>query len=42
MVHLAEVTSNDPEEIPFTLRVTTDVTNVGRATKKYFGLQVNM
>ena len=39
--HLAEVLSYDLEAIPFMLRVTTDVTNIGRATDKYFGLQAN-
>ena len=39
--HLEEVTSNDIEEIPFMLCVTTNVTNLGRATEKYFGLQAN-
>ena len=39
--HLAEILQNDLEEIPFMLRVTTDVTNLGRETKKYFGLQAN-
>ena len=39
--HLAEVLSNDLEAILFMLRVTTDVTNLGRATEKYFGLQAN-
>ena len=39
--HLAEVLSNDIEEIPFMICVTTNVTNLGRATKKYFGLQAN-
>ena len=38
---LAEVISNYIKAIPFILRVTTDVTNLGRATDKYFGLQVN-
>ena len=39
--HLAEVLSNDLEAIPFMLCVTTDVTNLGRSTEKYFGLQEN-
>ena len=39
--HLAEVLSNDIEAIPSMLRVTTDVTNLGRSTEKYFGLQEN-
>ena len=30
--HLAELLSNDIKAIPFMLRVTTDVTNLGRAT----------
>ena len=34
--HLAEVLSNDIEAIPFMLHVTTDVTNLGRETEKYF------
>ena len=32
--NLAEVLSNELEAIPFMLRVTNDVTNLGRATKK--------
>ena len=39
--HLAEVLSNDLEAITFMIRVTTDVTNLGWATEKYFGLQAN-
>ena len=37
--HLAEVLSNDLGAIPFMLHVTTDVTNPGRSTEKYFRLQ---
>ena len=37
--HLAEVLINDLEAIPFMLCVTTNVTNIGRATEKYLGLQ---
>ena len=37
--HLAEVLRNDIEAITFMLRVTTYVTNLGRATDRYFGLQ---
>ena len=39
--HLAEVLSKDLDAIPFMLRVTTDVTNLGMATEKYFGIQAN-
>ena len=39
--HLVEVLGNDLNEIPFMLRVMTDDPNLGRATKKYFGLQAN-
>ena len=39
--HLAEVLRNDLKAIPFMLSVTTDVTNLGRETEKYFGLQAN-
>ena len=38
---LAEVLSNDLEVITLMLRVTTDVTNLGRETKKYFVFQAN-
>ena len=39
--HLAEALSNDLKAIPFMLCVTTDITNLGRATEKYFRLQAN-
>ena len=39
--HLAEVLSNDLEVIALMLRVTTNVTNLGRETKKYFVFQAN-
>ena len=39
--HLAEVLSNDLKLISSMLRVTTNVTNLGRSTKKYFVLQEN-
>ena len=38
---LAEVLSNDLEVITLMLRVTTDVTNLVRETKKYFVFQEN-
>ena len=38
---LADLLSNDLKAIPFMLRVTTDVANLGSATDKYFGLQAN-
>ena len=37
--HLAELLSNDLKVILFMLRVTTNLTNLGRATKKYLRLQ---
>ena len=39
--HLAEVVSNDLEVITLMLRVTTNVTNLVRETKKYFVFQAN-
>ena len=39
--HLVEVLRNDLKAIPFMLSVTTNVTNLGRATEKYFGFQAN-
>ena len=39
--HLAEMLSEYLKEILFILCVTTDVTNLGRATKKYSGSQVS-
>ena len=38
---LAELLGNNPEAIPFVLCVTTNVTNIGRETEKYFGFQEN-
>ena len=39
--HLSEVLQEDLLAIPFLLRVTTDVGNLGRATKRYFNEQAN-
>ena len=39
--HLLEVLQADLSAIPFLLRVTTDVGNLGRATEKYFDTQAS-